>query len=242
MEPKDQDNGSEAEKSETTVEDNSKTKDTEQSNKESDKGTENPKLFKVPDGRELTAEQVYDEYSNKLLPEFTRKSQKLAEYERQSTEAKAKAEDEARKATLDSDLMKELDPDVKEAIIQIVKPLFQDYDKRKSEESLKDQQDKNFESELKSLEGKYDGKNGLPKFDRTRVLEAMQADGNRIFDPESMYQKLHEKEYTDNLIKQALKQKSGGNNLETTGAEDHKPDEKSPKSFADAAKRMMSRL
>jgi hypothetical protein len=230
-------------KSEAIAEDNSTTEDSKQSSEESgEEKVSKPSTFKVPDGRELTAEEVYAEY-NKLLPEFTKRSQKLAEIERQSQEAKAKAEEDAREAANNSDLMKDLDPSVKEAIIQIVKPLFQDYDKRKSEESFKEQQDKQFEAELRSLEGKYDGKDGLPKFDRTRVLEAMQADGNRIFDPESMYQKLHEKEYTDNLIKQALKQKSGGNNLETTGIEEeHKPDDKSPKTFAEAAKRAFSRF
>ena len=229
-------------KSETPVEDNSTTEDSKQSSEDSGEEKVSKSTFKVPDGRELTAEEVYAEY-NKLLPEFTKRSQKLAEIERQSQEAKAKAEDDAREAANNSDLMKDLDPSVREAIIQIVKPLFNDYDKRKSEESLKEQQDKQFEAELRSLEGKHDGKNGLPKFDRTRVLEAMQAEGNRIFDPESMYLKLHEKEYTDNLIKQALKQKSGGNNLETTGTEEeHKPDDKTPKTFAEAAKRAFSRF
>jgi hypothetical protein len=238
MEPEDQDNGSKVEETQKV---NPETEETVQSDKVDDKGKESPKLFKLPDGRELKAEDVYAEY-NKLLPEFTKRSQKLADYERQSKEAKAKAEDEARKAAEESDLLKEVSPDVKEAIIQIVKPLFQDYDKHKSEESLKEQQDKQFEAELKSLEVKYDGKNGLPKFDRSRILEKMQEEGNRIFDPETMYQKLHEKEYTDNMIKQALKQKSGGNNLETTGSEDHKPDEKSPKTWQEASKRAYSRI
>lgn len=38
---------------------------------------EGPK-FRTPDGRELTADQMYEEY-NKLLPEFTRRSQELSE-------------------------------------------------------------------------------------------------------------------------------------------------------------------
>ena len=240
MEPKDPVEGTEEKKPvETTIEDNSDPKDPKQSNKE--KGEE-AELFELPDGRKVDAKSLTREWKENFLPDYTKKAQRLAEIDRQSTEAKAKAEDEARKAAEDSDLTKDIDPSVKEAIIQLVKPLFQDYDKRKSEESLKEQGDRQFETELKSLEGKYDGKNGLPKFDRTKVLEAMQVDGNRIFDPESMYRKLHEKEYTDNLIKQALTQKGGGNNLESTGSEEeHKPDENTPKTFADAAKRAMSR-
>lgn len=37
--------------------------------------------FKLPDGREVTKEELYDLHVNKLLPDYTRKSQKLAEYE-----------------------------------------------------------------------------------------------------------------------------------------------------------------
>lgn len=38
-------------------------------------------LFDLPDGRKVTATELKEEYQ-KLLPEFTRKSQKLAEYEK----------------------------------------------------------------------------------------------------------------------------------------------------------------
>lgn len=38
-------------------------------------------LFDLPDGRKVTAAELKEEYQ-KLLPEFTRKSQKLAEYEK----------------------------------------------------------------------------------------------------------------------------------------------------------------
>lgn len=41
---------------------------------------ETPKLYKLPDGREVDADGLEAEYKN-LLPEFTRKSQKLAELE-----------------------------------------------------------------------------------------------------------------------------------------------------------------
>jgi len=247
METEDQENGSEVEESTTTEEtkggeDNLKSKDTEQSNEDGEKGTGSPKLFKVPDGRELTAEQVLEEY-NKLLPEFTKRSQKLADYDRQSQEAKAKAETDARKQVGDNELLKDIDPSVKEAIVQIVKPLFEDYDKQKSEQATREKQDTAFEAELTSLEAKYDGKEGRLKFDRAEVLKALQETGNRDFDPESKFRKLHEKELNDALINQALKQKSGGSHLETTGSEDdRKPSEKQPRTWSDAAKRAFSRL
>lgn len=42
---------------------------------------EAPKLYKLPDGREVDADGLKAEYEN-LLPEFTRKSQRVAELER----------------------------------------------------------------------------------------------------------------------------------------------------------------
>ncbi len=40
------------------------------------------KMYDLPDGRKVTAAELHDLHVNKLLPDYTRKSQKLAEYER----------------------------------------------------------------------------------------------------------------------------------------------------------------
>ena len=38
-------------------------------------------MFDLPDGRKVSAEELYDLHVNKLLPDYTKKSQRLAEYE-----------------------------------------------------------------------------------------------------------------------------------------------------------------
>lgn len=41
-------------------------------------------LYDLPDGRKVTADELYKEHTENLLPEFTRRSQKLSEYEKQT--------------------------------------------------------------------------------------------------------------------------------------------------------------
>lgn len=41
-------------------------------------------LFELPDGRKVTGEELYKEHTEKLLPEFTRRSQELAELKKGS--------------------------------------------------------------------------------------------------------------------------------------------------------------
>lgn len=63
------------------------------------------------------------------------------------------------------------------------------------------EQDKHLERELESLEGKYSGKDGRPKFNREDVLEY--AASHLIGDPEVAYKTMYEKELLDIAIKQA---------------------------------------
>lgn len=44
--------------------------------------TTEPQLFELPDGRKLTGEELYKEHTENLLPEFTRRSQRLSELEK----------------------------------------------------------------------------------------------------------------------------------------------------------------
>lgn len=45
---------------------------------------EEPMLYETPDGRKVTAEELQTEWKENFLPEFTRKSQALADYEREN--------------------------------------------------------------------------------------------------------------------------------------------------------------
>lgn len=219
---------------------------TGQSNNQSgqDESTVSKQMFKLPDGREMTADQVYEEY-NKLLPEFTRRSQKLSEYEKEATAREKTASEYAKEAVdADQDVLKNVAPEVKDAIVKIVSPVIENAFREREIREQKAAEDRAFLQELETLEKEYDGKNGLPKFDRVKVLEAMQAQGNRVFDPRAMYQKLNEKAINDRLIKQAMKDQSG-NRLESTGTggSDREPDAaKAPNGFKEASERFLSRL
>ena len=200
------------------------------------------KRFKDTFGNELTADELYQTYQ-KIVPNYTRMSQRLAELEKASKQNEEQAGEDARKAIGDNKLLKNVPPDVKEAILSIVTPVIQDAFKQREVAKTEEEKGKAFENELSSLESKYSGKDGMPKFDRNKVLAKMKEPENRIYDPEVMFYKMNEKIFNDRLIKQALKQQRGGTKTELTGREpSHKPEGKAPKNFEDASKHFLSRI
>ena len=214
-----------------------------QAQKESSEKGES-KLYKLPDGREVTADEVFKEYTENLLPEFTRRSQKLKAYEKAEAERKAEAEQKAQKSVEETKL-KNVPPDVREAVIQIVKPWFEEQAKQKALEKQKAEEDRQFVSKLEGLEKEFSGKDGRPKFDREEVLKAMQDPKNKNFDPRSKFFELHRSELLDYEVKQALKKQKGGLPTETTGGQDvsnKQPQRKPARTFAEASKRAYARL
>lgn len=249
--------GTESEETKVTTEateDNQETKDEGQSNKDGETQEPESKLYDTPDGRKLTADQMYEEYG-KLLPEFTRKSQRLSELEKAEAARKAESEKKAREAS--DEVLKNVPPDVKEAVIKIVEPMFaktladiEEANRQKEEEARQEAADKQFKAGLDDLSKKYDGKNpdyvGIPKFDRSQVLEAMKAPDNKIFDPELKFMDMHKAKFLDLEIKKALKQQRGGNRTEatgaTSGADRGTSGGKSPKTINEASARFYERL
>lgn len=75
----------------------------------------------------------------------------------------------------------------------------------KREQRLRE--DTQVNQELARLEQKYDAKNGLPKFDRRKVVEF--ALDRRLADPEVAYKTLFEKEYLNWHIQQATSKSKG---------------------------------
>ena len=232
-------------KEETKTEETQETQTNEQSNQTGEtKVKEEENLFDLPDGRKVDAKTLSKEWKENFYPEFTRRSQTLREYERAEKERQVKAEEEARKSVSGSDIASKVPSDVREAIVQIMKPEFEKWGKE--QESLKAQKEADlaFEKKLDDLEFKFQGKDGLPKFDKVGLLRAMQEPGNKNFDPESKWEQMNKPAFDDYKIKQALKQKSGSLSTESTGREsERKPESKgSPKTFEEAAKRFTSRL
>lgn len=239
------------------VTDNQATEDEGQSNNtEEGKTEETVKLYKLPDGREVSAEDLHKEYAEKLLPEFTRKSQKLAAFEKAEAERKAESEAVARKAS--EEALKGVPADVKEAIIQVVKPLFKqqmdelaESNRLKEEEKTRTEADTRFKTELSNLEKKYNGRNadlvGIPKFDAAEVLKAMQKPDNKIFDPEVKFMDMHRAKFLDLEVRRALKAQKGGNNTEKTGTtatadRGTKSTATTPKTLSEASQSFLNRM
>jgi len=237
------DESKEGEESDTSK-DNHNIQDRKQSNKglseEEEAGSS--KTYKTLDGRELSPDDMYKEY-DQLSREFTRRSQQLRDYEKKISqydgEAKireTKAAEDARQAVSENDILKGVDPSVKEAIIKIVEPVLENRFKMLDKRRAQEEADMAFEKELTGLESKY------KDFNREEVLRKMQEPGNRVFDPEVIYLRLHEPERLDALVKDALKKQRGGIETENTGGGPKKPESKTPKSFEEAARAFADRL
>lgn len=247
------------ESEETTAvatEDNQETEVEGQSNKEGVEEAAESKLFKMPDGRELTADEVFKEHTENLLPEFTKKSQRLAELERAEAARKAESEAAARQAS--QEVLKDVPADVQEAIIQVVKPLFQqqmddlaEQNRQKEEQKQRDEADQRFKTKLSDLEKKFDGKNpdlvGIPKFDGKAILKEMQKEDNQVFDPELFFMLKHQAKFMDLEVRKALKKQAGGNRTESTGTtassdRGTKSTGKTPKTIREASQAFLNRV
>jgi hypothetical protein len=197
------------------------------------------KLYKLPDGREVTADDLYREHTENLLPEFTRRSQKLADYERRMAETESRNKRTAEESIAQSPLLEDVDPTVRDAIVQIVSPEIQKALELRDKQEEEKRNQEAFDKRLNELEKKYPG-----KFKKVEILTAMQDPSNEIYDPEVLFQKLHWDEYLDSQIKAAMKGKSSTASTENTSGEaPRKPGEiKTPTTWAEAARNATSRL
>lgn len=222
--------------------DNQETQDTKQSDDGESGKDEN--LYTLPDGREVDAETLSKEWKENFYPEFTKRSQELKKLRKERKQRDQQAQKVAEDSIEENKVLKNVDPKVKDAIHQLTKPLIQKELERRDQQRMQEQREQQFEKELSRLEDKYSGGDGLPKFDRNEVLEAMKADGNRIFDPEAKFKKMNSKEFNDYLINKALKKKQGGLKTERTGtgSQSRKPERKSPESIEDASRSLLERL
>ena len=241
----DQDTGTDEKASEGESQDDSSTeKSDNQDSKQSNSGEEGAdKTYKDTFGNELTADQLYDTY-NKMVPNYTKISQENSEYRKAQETRDKEAGDQAREAVNKSEALKNVPPDVREAIVSIVDPVIKQAFQEREQKQSELESNQAFENEIAELETKYPGKEGMPKFDKTKVLNKMQEKGNRNYDPESTYLKMNEKEHANYLVKQALKQQRGGTKTEATGTSDQsrKPEGKTPKSFDEASNSFLSRI
>lgn len=226
---------SDAPVTEATGDSKPETPDTEQSNEV--KKEDDVRTYEDSFGNKLTADELYETYQ-KIIPNYTRVTQELADLRKASEVSSKQAEDSIR----ENKLLENVPPDVKEAIVSIVKPLIQEENQKKEEQRAQEEKNKAFEDELKKLETELDGKDGRPKFDREKVIAKMMEKGNRVYDPRAQYYLMHQKELADWTIKQALKQQRGGRNAEETSGQEPKLDSKTPTTFQEASQALLSRL
>lgn len=201
--------------------------------------TPEKELFELPDGRKVDASTLSKEWKENFYPEFTRRSQQLAEIKRQEAETEARNKRTAEESVSQNKLLENVDPTVRDAIVQIVSPVIQEaLGQRDKAEELK-RSNEAFDKRLNDLEKKYPG-----KFNKIEILKAMQDPANEIYDPEVLYQRLHWDTFLDEQIKAAMKGKSGGVTTESTSTEAPKaPGESTPPtSWAEASRRAMSRI
>jgi hypothetical protein len=219
------------------------TPETEQDSTEQSETTieqEDSNLLDLPDGRRLTGEQVREEYL-KLNSEFTKRSQKLSEYEKAAAERDKRAESKAQEVIDKNELLENVDPNVKEAIGKIALDTLQTYIKEQEAERAKEDKDREWNERLSNAEKTHDGKDGLPKFEREKVIDFMMT--AEIYDPEIAYREMHMEIIQDRLIKEALRNKGSVSSTESTGGEaPRKPEGNTPKTFEEAAKAAHSRL
>lgn len=144
---------------------------------------------------------------------------KFVPYERfreVNEKAKKAAELEKRLAELESKTVAPTgQPDNKEAIRGAIKEMgFMP--KEEVQEMLRQKDDDDaLKQELTRLESKYDGSDGKPKFDKSKVVRF--ALDKQIGDPEAAYKILHEKALVDWQIKQAIEKSQGIETETSTG-------------------------
>lgn len=191
-------------------------------------------------GRELTPDELFEKHVA-LEKDYTQKSQRLSRIERSFEGGEV-----ASKASQEVTANQNITPEVREAVLGIVRPeMEKELDRRMK---ARDTQ-AFYESKFDKLSRTWDGRDGRPKFDpgtdRDRIMEIMRDPDNRDYDPETLYEKLHKTEIRDWEVKQALKKQRGTTPTEKTGAPTSKretPKKGAPKTLGEASARLYERL
>jgi len=225
---------------------------------EDSKGEEASQPVKIGD-KEFTSEQLtelskkagqYDE----LLPEFTRKTQKLKELEEEKEDGEweypeeyysdKKPEEKPNEPNSDGDKLKQK---ALNELEEAFGPKIEERVNKQLEIRLKQsQEDTALENELKRLETDYPGGEGkLPKFDRKEIIKHANKTG--IFNPEVAYKHLHGEtidEFKEKEREEKKEEKKGVFVEKPGGGETAPklPKEKTPATFDEAEEAMQEML
>jgi len=155
-------------------------------------------------GRKLTAAELAAE-AKKLHADYTKKSQELAELKRGKQEAPEKEEP----------AKSEYDEEDRKIAKQLLKIALNDPEMKNEfglvtrSEIEHAEQIKSLDNQFKSLESKYSGKDGLPKFDIDEMVEYMKENGYAPSLAEVAYKSRFESEIIAAKVQQTLKKKGG---------------------------------
>ena len=181
-------------------------------------------------GRELTGEQLHSE--------FISQQKYITGLEQKAKARETEIQSEAADAVSKNELLQNVDPNVKEAITRIVTPVIQDALRQRDEAEEAKAQDEALRKRFDDTAEKYGGKDGYPKFDRTKVTNFMLQ--SQVYDPEKAYLLMNQASIIDAEVRKAMK--GGKPSTESTvGSTPGKPQGKSPSSWEEASKRASSR-
>jgi hypothetical protein len=183
-------------------------------------------------GRQLTPEQLKEEY--------TKTQSYVTKLEQAARERDLRVQQEAADAVGQNELLQDVDPNVAEAIKQIVTPVIQDALKQRDLAEEQKARDNELRQRFASAEQKYDGKNGYPKFQRDSITTYMLQ--NEVYDPERAYLLMNRDAIIDAEVRKAMKGKDTKGTESTKGGTPIKPEGKSPKTFEEASRRAASRI
>lgn len=184
--------------------------------------------------RDLSSDELYEEYK-KTQSYITKLEQERAERERG-------ARKEAETAISQNELLKDVPPNVAEAIKQIVTPVIQEALSAKELEAKKKESDRLFMGRVEKTVEKFSGKNGFPKFEIKDIILGMQDPANDIYDPEVWVREKYRAQYEDALRKDLLRKHTSGLSTEDTVGEPKQPTQTAPSDWAEASRRAASRF
>ena len=182
-------------------------------------------------GREMTAEQLHSE--------FISQQKYITGLEQKAKARETEIQTEAADAVSKNELLQDVDPNVKEAITRIVTPVIQSALRQRDEADEAKAQDEALKQKFASTAEKYDGKDGYPKFDRTKVINFMLQ--SQVYDPEKAYLLMNQASIIDAEVRKAMK--GGKSSTESTvGSTPEKPQGKAASSWEEASNRAASRI
>lgn len=206
-------NGTTAEDDKSEVNHDSDQKETNQNSETDDNSEVTPVKYTMPDGRELTGEEVLNEYKS-LQSEFTRRSQELSKLKKnESVEDKGDRESDGKNTLTpeEQNLVNELTRLGFAKVDQVEKVFNDKKSSLTSEAASLAVAQTDLRSAINQLTEEFNGQEGKPKVDGNKVLNFIVQYPQTELSPLQIAKAL----YPDDFVKYEVLKMSGGKMLET---------------------------